>query len=251
MHDSAHIHHWSGNGTGALDHHGRPGGGAPGFPGHDTFATNPQAKADIQTLQTDIKALQAEVPAALQTQLKADKATIDQALSTLTPTQRHDLHKTPPSDPTSPPSDPTAFLTTQLKAANVSDAQISQIVNDFQTYQTTLQTVDPTLSAKITADQAAVAKDLPAGHHAASGRHPGFPHGARFLIADGSVDRSAPPTPQSPPMQGWGARPTDTDARTCNQGPRWSSPERALVPPTDVSELEAWGEAAPEWSVRH
>jgi hypothetical protein len=55
-------------------------------------------------------------------------------------------------------------LTASLKAANVSDVQINQIVSDFQTYQSTLKTVDPTLYAKISTDQAALAQDMPVGH---------------------------------------------------------------------------------------
>jgi hypothetical protein len=85
-----------------------------------------------------------------------------------------------PSDPTAPPSDPTAFLTTQLKAANVSDTEISQIVTDFQSYRTTLDNIDPTLTAKIAADQAALAKDLPAGAHTPPIGHPAFLLGPGF-----------------------------------------------------------------------
>jgi hypothetical protein len=132
---------------------------------------SPQAKADLQALQTDVKTLQSEVPATLTSQLKADKTTIDNALRSLTPSQWKSLRPAP-SSPTTPPSDPTAALTASLKAANVSDAQINQIVSDFQTYQSTLKTVDPTLYVKISADQAAIAQDMPAGHT------PGRNHGA-------------------------------------------------------------------------
>jgi hypothetical protein len=147
-----------------AEHHG-PGSGPLGMPGADPLASNPQAKAAFQTLQSDVKALQSEVPATLQSQLKTDKATIDQALSSLTPAQRHSAHDALSTNPGTPPSDPTAFLTTQLQAANVPTAQINQIVTDLQTYQTTLKTIDPTLSAKIAADQQALAADLPAGSH--------------------------------------------------------------------------------------
>jgi hypothetical protein len=149
---------------GGWEHHA-PGSGLPGSPGADPMANDPKVKADFQTLQADVKALQAEVPASLQAQLKADKATIDQALSSLTPQQHRALHDPSSVSPGTPPSDPAAFLTSQLKAANVPDAQINQIVTDFQTYQSTLTTVDPTLSAKIAADQQALAADMPAGAH--------------------------------------------------------------------------------------
>jgi hypothetical protein len=144
------------------------------------FSLSTQAKADFQTLQNDIKTLQSEIPATLTAQLKADKATIDQALTSLTPAQRKAEHAALGSGTTTPPSDPTAALSASLKAANVSDAQINQIVTDFQTYQSTLQTVDPTLFAKITADQAALAKDLPA----LPGHQPG-PIGGHGLMGPG------------------------------------------------------------------
>jgi hypothetical protein len=175
--DPAEVHNWTG--MRALEkRHGSQPGFAPGGMGHDLFATNPQAKADMQTLRNDIKTLQAEVPAALQAQLTADKATIDQALASLSPSQRKAEHMTPRS--TTPPSDPTAFLTTQLQAANLSASQIAQIKTDLQNYQTTIQTVDPTLYAKITADQAALANDLPSGHHAPPQLNPGFLLGPHF-----------------------------------------------------------------------
>ena len=62
--------------------HGFPGLGRPG---HGMPALSAQAQADLKTLQNDVKTLQAEVPSSLQDQLKADKATIDQALHSLTP----------------------------------------------------------------------------------------------------------------------------------------------------------------------
>jgi hypothetical protein len=162
----AHIHQM--NGTGGFD----KGHGqnflfvGKGKPGHGMPALSAQAKADMQTLQTDTKTLESEVPSTVTAQLKADKATIDQALATLTPTQLKALRPAPPSGTTTPP-DPTAMLSSTLKTAGLSDARITQITTDFQNYQNTLKTIDPTLSAKITADQAALAKDMPAGagHH--------------------------------------------------------------------------------------
>jgi hypothetical protein len=178
----AHVHRWDGAGTLDKNHFhdlGGPGQGHPGK-GPGMFSLSPQAKADFQTLQTDIKQLQSEVPATLTAQIKADKATIDQALASLTPAQRKAEHTAFDSGTATPPSDPTAALSARLKAANVPDAQINQIVSDFQTYQSTLQTIDPTLTAKITADQAALAKDLPAP----SGHHPG-PIGGLDLMGPG------------------------------------------------------------------
>ncbi len=130
----------------------------------------------MQTLQTDMKTLQSEVPSTVTAQLKADKATIDHALATLTPTQLKALRPAPPSGTATPPTDPTAALSSTLKNAGLSDAQISQITTDFQNYQNTLKTIDPTLAAKITTDQAAFANDMPAdaGHHVASFGGPGM-----------------------------------------------------------------------------
>jgi hypothetical protein len=159
--DPAHIQQWNGAHDRGFSFLGKDKAG------HGMPALSAQAKADMQTLQTDIKTLQSEVPSSVTAQLKADKATIDQALATLTPTQLRTLHTTPPSGTTTPPADPTAAFSATLKAAGLSDAQISQITTDFQNYQNTLKTVDPTLTAKISADQTALANDLPAGagHH--------------------------------------------------------------------------------------
>ena len=140
-------------------------------------ALSAQAQADLQTLQTDVKSLQAEIPSSLQDQLKADKATIDQALHSLTPAQHRAEHQALDSSAT-PPSDPIAALTGRLQAANVPADKITQITTDLQNYQSSLQTVDPTLYAKIQADQAAVSQDLPAGHH------PG-PQGGAGLLGPG------------------------------------------------------------------
>ncbi len=176
--DAAHVHNW--NGMRAFDKNHVPGQGfpLPGGGSHGMFTASPQAKADMETLHNDIKSLQVEVPAALQAQLKADKATIDQALSSLTPAQRKAEHMVPLSS--TPPSDPTAFLTAQLTAANVPSDKINQIVTDLKNYQTTLQTIDPTLYAKITADQAALAQDLPAGAHTPPIGNPGLLVGPRL-----------------------------------------------------------------------
>ena len=65
-----------------MHDHGFPGVGAPG---HGMPALASQAQADLQTLQNDVKSLQAEIPSSLQDQLKADKATIDQALALVDP----------------------------------------------------------------------------------------------------------------------------------------------------------------------
>src|SRR4051812_28945762 len=86
---------------GPMHDHGFPSVGAPG---HGMPALGAQAQADLQTLQNDVKSLQAEIPSSLQDQLKADKATIDQALHSLTPAQQRAQHQaldkstTPPSD---------------------------------------------------------------------------------------------------------------------------------------------------------
>ena len=135
-----------------------------GTPGHGMPALSAQAQADLQSLQTDVKTLQSEIPSALQNQLAADKATIDQALSSLTPAQRHADHQARGTS-TTPPSDPITALTDRLKAANVSSDKITQITTDLQNYQSALQTVDSTLYAKVQSDQAALSKDLPTGHH--------------------------------------------------------------------------------------
>ena len=51
-----------------------------------------QLQTDFQTLQTDQKALQAEIPASLTAAVKADQAVIQKAFSSLTPTQMKALH---------------------------------------------------------------------------------------------------------------------------------------------------------------
>jgi hypothetical protein len=75
---------------------------------------------------------------------------------------------------------------TELKAANVSDATINSIVSDFKSYEQTLKTIDPSLTVKIKADGAALAKDMPAlpvqpaGHPDRMLEAPGFPVGHSF-----------------------------------------------------------------------
>jgi hypothetical protein len=176
--DPAHVRPWDGATAfdkGHLHNHGFSG---QGNPGRGMGALSTQAQADLQTLQNDVKTLQSEIPTTLQDQLKADKAIIDQALGSLTPAQRRAEHQAHALDKTTPPSDPITGLTDRLKTANVSADKITQITTDFQTYQSTLQTVDPTLYTKVQADQAALSKDLPAGHH------PG-PQGGAGLLGPG------------------------------------------------------------------
>ena len=175
--DPAQIQQW--NGAGGFDkghlHNSAFAGKAKG--GHGMPALSAQARADSQTLQTDMKTLQSEVPATVTAQLKADKATIDKALATLTRAQLKALQPAPPSGASTSPPDPTAMLSTTLKTAGLSDAQITQITTDFQNYQNTLKTIDPTLTAKITADQATLASDMPAG----AGQHFGSPGGPGMM----------------------------------------------------------------------
>ena len=137
---------------------GAPGGVAPSGVAGKTFKVTPQLQTDFQTLQTDEKALQAEIPASVTAAVKADQATIQQAVSSLTPTQwKALLPGGPPSGTTS--SDPTANMTAVLTEAGVSSSQINTITTDMQNLKTAMTTTDPTLQAKISADEAAIAKD--------------------------------------------------------------------------------------------
>jgi hypothetical protein len=174
--DAAHIQQWNGAGGFDKGHLHNFSFAGKGKVGHGMPALSAQAKADMQTLQTDVKTLQSEIPSSVTAQLKADKATIDKALATLTPTQLKARQPAPPSGTTTPPTDPTALISSTLKTAGLSDAQITQITTDFQNYQNTLKTIDPTLTAKITADQAALSNDMPAGagHHAGPLGGPGL-----------------------------------------------------------------------------
>jgi hypothetical protein len=147
---------WGSTGeAGAFHHSQHPGG---------NFTSSPQIQADFQTIQTDMKALQAEVPAALAAKMTADKAIIQQAFASMTPAQHRAEHNGPHTGMAGT-TDPTASLTARLTAANVPADQIKTIVADFQTYKTTLANLDPALHAKIAADRAALAKDQPTGHH--------------------------------------------------------------------------------------
>ena len=72
---------------------GGPNGVAPsGFAGMSFKAPSAQLQTDFQTLQSDEKALQAEIPASLTAAVKADQAVIQKAFSSLTPTQLKALH---------------------------------------------------------------------------------------------------------------------------------------------------------------
>jgi hypothetical protein len=152
---------------GGIEKHQGHGTGAHAFivPGHSPFTPSPQVQADFTTLRNDFQKLESEVPATLTAQISADKAVIAKALASLTPSQRQADHIGHPK--AAPGSDPSAALAASLKAANVPDAQINSIVADLKTYQSTLKSIDPALNAKIAADQATLAKDLPASadHH--------------------------------------------------------------------------------------
>jgi len=144
---------------------GAPGGVAPSgvapsdVAGKSFTAPSAQLQADFQTLQTDQKALQAEIPASLTAAVKADQAVIQKAFSSLSPTQLKALQPSGPPSGT-PSSNPTANLTATLTAAGVSSSQINTITTDFQNLKNALTTTtDPTLQAKIAADEAAIVKD--------------------------------------------------------------------------------------------
>ncbi|MGO9599403.1 MAG: hypothetical protein ACLP7Q_15545 [Isosphaeraceae bacterium] len=178
--DAAHVQPWNGVKDAGGHHFAGPGFDfqVKGGSGHEMPAPSAQAKADMQTLSTDINKLQSEVPATLQAQIKADKTTIENALSSLTPQERHAAFPTPTTKPAAP-ADPSTIMTTELKAANLPDATINSIIADFKTYKSTLDSIDPTLSAKIKADQAALEKDMPApvGHPGPMLGAPGLPMG--------------------------------------------------------------------------
>src|SRR3954454_16492183 len=101
--DAAHIQQWNGAGVFDKGHLHNVAFGGKGGLGHGMPALSAQTKADMQTLQTDVKTLQSEIPSSVTAQLKAHKATIDKALGTLTPTQLKALHPTPPAGTTTPP----------------------------------------------------------------------------------------------------------------------------------------------------
>ncbi len=193
--DSAHVHTLDANGAHAAGHNlGFPGGadrsghmafeGGPmmahpeGTPptgvapssvaGQTPKAPSAQLQTDFQTLQADEKTLQSEIPSSLITAVKTDQATIQKALSSLTPTQLQALRPSGPPSSTSS-SDPTSNLTTALTEAGVSSSQINTITTDMQNLKNAYTTTDPTLQAKISADEAAITKDggpsMPAGAH--------------------------------------------------------------------------------------
>jgi hypothetical protein len=138
---------------------GGPNGMAPGgFAGKNFKAASPQLQADFQALQTDQKALQAEIPASLTAAVKADQVVIQKAFSSLTPTQLTALRPSGPPSGT-PSGDPTANMTATLTAAGISSSQISTIETDLQNLKNAFTTTDPTLQAKIAADEAAIVKD--------------------------------------------------------------------------------------------
>jgi hypothetical protein len=148
---------------------GLPNGVAPGGDTGKSFkAPSAQLQADFKTLQTDEKALQAEIPASLTAAVKADQTVIQKALSSLTPTQMQALRPSGPPSGTSS-GDATAQMTATLTAAGISPTQISTIESDYQNLKNALTTTDPTLQAKISADEAAISKDggptMPANGH--------------------------------------------------------------------------------------
>ena len=66
----------------------------------------------------------------------------------------------PSGPPTgTPSSNPTTNMTATLTAAGISSSQINTITTDLQNLKTALTTTDPTLQAKIAADEAAIVKD--------------------------------------------------------------------------------------------
>ena len=140
-----------------------PSGVAPSSVAGKTFTRRrAQLQADFQTLQTDQKTLVSQIPASLTAAVKTDQATIQKALSSLTPTQLQALRPSrPPSGTTSgtTSSNPTANMTAILTEAGVSSSQINTITTDYKNLQTAMTTTDPTLQAKIAADKAAIVKD--------------------------------------------------------------------------------------------
>ncbi len=146
-----------------------PNGVTPsGVAGKSLKAPSAQLQTDFQTLQTDQKALQAEIPASLTAAVQADQGVIRQAFSSLSPTQMQALRPSGPPTGTSS-SNPTTNLTATLTAAGISSSQISTIETDLQNLKNAYTTTDPTLQAKIAADEAAIVKDggpsLPANSH--------------------------------------------------------------------------------------
>jgi len=110
-------------------------------------------KADLSALQSDEAQLQSELPSSVTSALTADQAVISKALSSMPKPTQNARSMTPP---TWSSSDPSAGMTTMLEKAGISASEATQIATDFQTYQTDLQTTDPTLQATITADKTAI-----------------------------------------------------------------------------------------------
>ena len=73
-------------------------GGPMGVAGKSLKAPSAQLQKDFKTLQSDTKALQAEIPTSLTAAVKADREVIRKALSSLTPAQMKALL------PSGPPS---------------------------------------------------------------------------------------------------------------------------------------------------
>ena len=138
---------------------GALGGVAPSSVAGKTFkAPSAQLQTDFKTLQTDQKTLMAQIPASVTAAVKADQATIQKAVSSLTPTQWKALRPGgPPNGTTS--SNPTANMTAILTEAGVSSSEINTITTDMQNLKTAMTTTDPTLQAKISADKAAIVQD--------------------------------------------------------------------------------------------
>jgi hypothetical protein len=134
------------------------GAGKGGFA---KFNASPQLKADFTTLENDMKTLQSEVPASLTATLKADQAVVAKALGSKAPQpgQPGDQVFITRTAGVGAGTKSSVNMVSRLEKAGVSSTQATQISTDFQTYQTTLKTLDPTLQTKITADQAAIAKD--------------------------------------------------------------------------------------------
>ena len=154
---------------------GALGGAAPSsvapnsLAGHSfKAAPSAQLQAAFKNLQTDEKSLMAQIPASVTSAVTTDQATIQQALSSLTPTQWKALHSGgAPSGTTS--SNPTANLTATLTAAGISSSEINTMTTDFQNLKNAMTTTDPALQAKIAADKAAIVQDggpsLPTNAH--------------------------------------------------------------------------------------
>jgi len=135
-----------GNWTADLAHNGKHGSFTPP-------AMSATLKADFTTLQNDEKQLRSELPASVTSAVAADRAVISKAFASLAPSAHNGTFMVPQSTSSTPPS---GGMTAMLEKAGISAAQATQIAADFQTYQADLKTTDPTLQAKIAADQAAI-----------------------------------------------------------------------------------------------